>query len=182
MATSTTTSLPNYHRNKHGNFGKGSAKYKVKTIYAGEFGYVSATIAVNGVTNVWQGIQTLPLADSDEMHHSFSTPDDMNCLAPVYVRFLIISANADDTITLTCSADQVSAGDTAADGATVFTDTIPAVASAANKVAQSKWGKISGGTSDYDYLFIKAIASAAGNADGSKLWAMQIAYTPLTKS
>jgi len=181
MGASITASLPNYHRYHYGDFGKGSTKYVVKTIYAGRLGYISAAIGANGVSDKWQGVQVIPLDDADEIHFGFSTPHDMDCSAPVYVRFLLLGTNSDDTITLTVTFDQAAVGATAADGATSLTDTIPAKATAANVADQTYWGKVAGKSTDYAYLFIKAVASAAGNADGSKVWAMQIAYRPRTK-
>ena len=181
MGASTTSSLPNYHRGVYGSrFGKGSTKYKVKTYYGGMLGPVTAAIAACGISDDWQGIQVVPLDDADEIHFGWATPHDMDCAAPVFVRFLFIGTNADDTITLTCSYDQVTDGSTAADGATTFDETIPAKSLAASKVGATYWGRINGKATDYDYLFIKAIAGSAGNADGMKCWAIQIAYTPRT--
>jgi hypothetical protein len=181
MADSTKTNLNNYHRNHYGRFGPGSSAWAVDTIYAGRLGYVSAALAVIGVTDKWQGVQSLPVDTGDEMHLAWPTPHTMHPSSPIRVRFGMFTANADDSVPITLTVDYLGNGDEAADGATSVLESIPTYTGVANRVGFTKWALVPGYKSTYDSLFMKAVIGTVGNADGGKIWCVQIAYKPLTK-
>jgi hypothetical protein len=73
--------------------------------------------------------------------------------------------------------------DAAADGAVAFSETIESVTDAqtdADEPLCSPWGKIAGGTTEYDVLFLKLVAGAVSGADRLRLVAVRIAYRALT--
>ena len=180
MAASTKVTLDHYHKAKYGNLGAGSPYLKVDTIYAADLGHVTAGApAANGVSTKWAGVMMVTCATNDEIHFAWAIPHDFNYKFPIYVRWGVYTIADSKSITCTTTFDAVSAGDTAADGATAFTDTIPLITPGDDIVNFTYWGKIPAQTSDFDYLFLKNIATVT-TADNGKVWCLEIAYTSLT--
>jgi len=185
MAASTETNLASYHIPRFGSYGKPSRENIVETFYAYQLGPLTAAVAAHGVTNVWQGMPVIPLANNDEIHFAWKTPNDLDVEYPIKVRWGLISNAATKALTITTTYDRVIEGTTvAADGATAFNDTIPAIATGDNPGANipfnTKWGKINGTSTEFDILFIKGVASGATTADAVRVTWLQFAYTPLT--
>lgn len=186
MADSTLTSLPNYHKNRKRQGGH-TAEWHVDTLYAYQIGVVSAARAANGVSNVWQGVDVIPLANADEVHILWIPPHHINWAAPLKVRFIFFSNNASGGSTMTLTYDKVTwgeAGDAAvaADGATALTTTLAAItdaATTANYPIASVWGEINGSTTNFDALFFKGVSSSNSGADRLRVVAFQVAYKSL---
>jgi hypothetical protein len=180
MGASTLTALPHYHKAKYGKFGAGSSYLKVDRIYAGDLGYVAAGApAANGVSDKWQGVQMIPIASNDEIHFPWAAPHDLDYRYPIYVRWGLYATAASKEATMTTTYDYVSSGDTAADGATALAETIPGKTPGDDKVDWTYWGETTPATSDFDVLFLKAVATVT-TADNVKVWALEIAYTSRT--
>jgi len=181
MADSSVTTLDCYHKAIFGKFGVGSHKLKVDTIYAGDLGYVTAGApAAGGDTNIWQGVQMIAIASNDEIHFAWATPHDFDYHFPFYVRWGLYATDASKAATCTTTYDMVDAGDAGADGATALATTIAAKTPGEDVVDWTVWGKGAAGTSDYDYLFLKMVATSCTTADNVKVWCLEIAYTPRT--
>jgi hypothetical protein len=178
MGASTTVTLPNYHKAKWGRAGVGSAFLKVARIDAACLGPVTAAEAASGVSNVWEGVLTVPIASNDEIHYAWATPYDLDYRFPLYVRWGVIATADNKAATCLTTYDYLDAGDTAADGATALAETIPAKTPGINKVNMTYWGKTTPSTSDFDYLFLKMVATSCTTADNVKVWCLEIAYTP----
>jgi len=191
MADSTTRVLPEYHRARfHPHLHKPTASLKTVTLTAYQLGVLTAARGAHAVSDVWEGIDVIPLADNDEIHVIWPTPLDFDSKYPVYIRWGLLS-NADSKAqALTTTVDFIDTGatqsgsDLAADGATALNETIAAITTATNpgtsKPFFSVWGKINGRTTDFDILFLKLVASGATTADAVRVFCLQIAYRPLT--
>lgn len=169
--------------------------YEVETLYAYQLGVISAAQAANGVTNKWQGVFVIPLADNDEIHAVWYVPHQADLRYPLYVRWLLHVGDADSaasTITTTHDKVKMSTGltaathmvgnDAAGDGGTALNDTIAAITieetETENTPFASDWGKINGvSTSNrFDALFIKMVSTANTAADRLRVVGLQIAY------
>lgn len=159
--------------------------YQVKTLYAYQLGVITAAHAAHGVSNQWNGIWVVPLADSDEIHAIFMIPHNANLKYPMYLRWVLVPNNNSSGATLTTTVDKVDmtrtmeGSDVTADGATSLDTVIPAITDAettAETPLASDWGKISGSNTLYDALFVKLVASSASGADRLRVAALQIGY------
>lgn len=187
MANSTLRVLDQYHANVwHPHLGKPVPDYKVDTLLAYQLGPLTAAIAAHGVTDVWQGIPVIPLADNDEIHAIWVTPYNFDSKFPFYARWGLLSNADSKALTIATTVDFVDTGathagsDVAADGATPLTETITAITTTSNpgtsKPFFSVWGKINGQTTDFDILFLKLVAGGATTADAVRVFCLQIAY------
>ena len=161
--------------------------YQVATLYAYQLGVLTAARAAQGVTNKWEGVDVIPLADSDEIHAIWYVPHNANTKYSIYLRWQLVVGNADSAAsTLTTTVDKINmtrtaeGSDTAADGATALTTTIPAITIAETETENfpfaSDWGKIVGSATLFDALFVKLVSSSNTAADRLRVVALQIAY------
>ena len=189
MAASTETSLLNFHKNRRRQ-GPHTMEWHVDTYTAYQMGPVGAAYAAFGVSNVGQGLPTIPLSstDGDEIHVMWIPPHDINTLEPVKIRFWVLPNNASSGITLTTTFDYVYAGEagtaaTLADGATSLYTTFSAITDAETDAGYpliTEWAQVNKGTTtDYDALFFKVVAASASAADRARIYAMQFAYKSL---
>lgn len=185
MADSTLRVLDQYHADRfHPHLHKPTPDYKVETFYAYQLGVVSAAQAAHGVSNKWQGIFVIPLADNDEIHAIWVTPHDLDSKFPMYLRWGLIPNNDTSASTLTTTVDYADLGathagsDAAGDGATALNETIKAIVAAdttANIPFFSVWGKMNGRTTDFDILFVKLVSTGNSGADRLRVFCLQLA-------
>lgn len=160
--------------------------YQVETLYAYQLGVLTAARAAHGVSNQWEGVDVIPLADSDELHVIYMIPHNTDLRKHVYLRWILIVGSADSAAsTLTTTIDKIdmlrvmTGSDTTADGATALTTTIPAITIAETETENfpfaSDWGRIAGTATLYDALFIKMVSSANTSADRLRVIALQVA-------
>lgn len=190
MADSTLRVLNNYHKARfHNSLHKPAAEFKVETLYAYQLGALTAARAAHGTTNKWQGVDVIPLANSDEIHALWVAPHDLDFKFPIYQRWGLIPNNATSALTITTTVDFMDLGathagsDAAGDGATAFNETIAAITAAqttADVPFFSVWGKHLAQSTDWDILFTKLVASGQSGADRLRVFCLQIAYRPLT--
>lgn len=191
MADSTTHVLNQYHRARfHPHLHKPAPEMKVETFYAYQLGPLTAAVAAHGVTNKWQAIPVIPLADNDEVHFNWVTAHDCDTKYPIYVRWGLIASAASKASTITTTISTVDTGanhtgsGSAGDGGTALDETIAAITTGSNPGANipffSVWGKKNGVTTDFDILEIKLVSTGNTTADNVKVFCLQIAYWPLT--
>lgn len=187
MADSTELSLFNFHKNRRRQ-GPHTMEWHVDTMYAYQLGPVSAAYAAFGVTNVGQGLPTIPLENGDEIHVMWIPPHDINTKEPVKVRFWVLPNNASSGITLTTTFDYVYAGEAntavvLADGATSLQTTMTAIADTETDAGYpllTEWAQVNKGTTtDYDALFLKVVAGSASAPNRACIYAVQFAYKSL---
>ena len=162
-------------------------EFIIKEFLAYQLGPVTAAVAAHGVTDVWQGIPVIPLADADEIHAICTVPPNADLRHPVYLRWLLIPNAATSVGAITTTIDKVNTtrnwtgSSTAGDGATALSTTIPAVIdgeTAINVPFASDWGKIAGVAQSayYDMLFIKLVAGSMTGADILRVFGLQVAF------
>jgi len=173
----------------HAKLLKPVAQLKRELFYARQLGPLTAAVAAHGVTNVWQGVEVIPLADSDEIHFAWITPPDFDFKSPIMIRWLLLPDNNTSAGTLTVTYDTLDLGAThagstiAADGATTMTTTVAAVVAADTTASIpffSQTASIEGLTTDFDILFLKLVASSMSAADRLRVHSLEIYYYPLT--
>lgn len=161
-------------------------EYQIETLYAYQLGVLTAAHAAHAVSDKWEGVTVIPLADSDEVHVVYMIPHNAELLHPVYLRWILLPNHTTSAATIATTVDKVdmtrnmTGSDVAGDGATALDTTIPAIVAAetgADVPFASDWGIIKGVArgSEYDALFVKLVASGASSADRLRVVAMQVA-------
>jgi hypothetical protein len=133
-------------------------------------------------TDKWQGVPTKKLIDSLELHYLWIPKNNWNSRSPVWLGFVLAPNHASSGGTLTVTYDRVGLGlalaaSVMADGALV--DTIPAVTDVQTNIDEpimSYWGKVAGGTTVADGLFLKTISSSNSGASRLQIAKLLIAY------
>lgn len=188
MAASTKTTQYCFHKNRHRQ-GPHTAEFLIDTMYAYQLGVITAAHAAYGASNKGQGLLTIPVADSDEIHALWIPAHHINTKHAVEIRYWVFPNNAASGVTLTTTFDYVYNGEAQtaaalADGATSLITTHSAITdteTTADTPLLTEWAKVNSGTvTDYDGLFFKTVVSGASGADRARIYALQIAYKSLT--
>lgn len=167
-----------------------NSPYVWKTFDVDQLSPVTAAIAAHGVTNKFENLRVLPLADSDEFHALFHLPPDLDLKKRIYFYATLISNAAAKATTLTVTYDALTHGQidnsgvtasTVGDGATAVSQGIDAVAvgdnPGANKIFDTMIGYINPDNTsvrDWQSIFFKVISSANTTADAIRVIAFHV--------
>jgi len=179
-----------YHRKGqyHSNLGKHVPKLRREIFYAYQLGPLTAAVAAHAVTNVWEGVPVIPLANSDEIHFAWFLPPNIDTNFPILLRWGLLPDNNTSALTIATTFDRLSltsehkASGTAADGATALDDTLAAVVAGDTTASKPFWsqvGVIDGTTTAFEILFLKLVASGQSGADRLRVTCLEIYYSPL---